>query len=114
MSSSLTIKNSFSNQNVNKFKNSTNSSNITNSKSNIDIDLNSFLQLYDQNIDEYFNRLDSYNGFFTTQQIESVDFSKFEEHVFFDSAVSKVNIAFDKIDIGKSPFFISALFKLRS
>ena len=70
MSSSLTIKNSFNNQNVNKFKNSTNSSNLSNSKSNANIELKSFLQLYDQNINEYFSRLDSYDGFFTTQQIE--------------------------------------------
>ena len=97
MSSSLTIKNSFNNQNVNKFKNSTNSSNLSNSKSNVNIELKSFLQLYDQNINEYFSRLDSYDGFFTTQQIESVDFSKFEEHVFFDSAIEKTNYAFKKI-----------------
>lgn len=97
MSSSLTIKNSFNNQNVNKFKNSTNSSNISRLKSSADIELKSFLQLYDQNINEYFSRLDSYDGFFTTQQIESADFSKFEEHVFFDSAIEKTNYAFKKI-----------------
>jgi len=97
MSSSLTIKNSFNNQNVNKFKNSTNSSNISSSKSSADIELKSFLQLYDQNINEYFSRLDSYDGFFTTQQIESADFNKFEEHVFFDSAIEKTNYAFKKI-----------------
>jgi len=50
-----------------------------------------------QNINEFFGRLDGYDGFFSTQQLEDLDFSKFENHVFFDSAVSKVHYAYEKI-----------------
>lgn len=49
------------------------------------------------NVTEVFKRLDNYEGFFSTQQIESVDYEKFENHVFFDSAVNKVHYAFTKI-----------------
>lgn len=97
MSSSLTIKNSFSNNNINSFKNSVTSSNIASAKSDSSMALKSFLELYDQNENEYFDRLDSYNGFFSTQQIENVDFNNFEEHVFFDSAIEKTNYSFKKI-----------------
>ena len=34
--------------------------------------------------------IDDYNAFFTTQQAEFINYSKFSEHVFFDSAVNKV------------------------
>lgn len=97
MSSNLNIKNSFSNNNVNKFKNSINTSNTIKSKNNSNLEIKSFLDLYDQNINEYFDRLDNYNGFFTTQQIESVNFDNFEEHIFFDSAIEKTNYSFKKI-----------------
>ena len=97
MSSSLTIKNSFSNNNINGFKNSVSSSNIVSAKSDSSMALKSFLELYNQNENEYFDRLDSYDGFFSTQQIESVDFNNFEEHVFFDSAIEKTNYSFKKI-----------------
>ena len=55
------------------------------------------MELYDENINEYFDRLDSYDGFFSTQQIESINFENFEEHVFFDSAIEKTNYSFKKI-----------------
>ena len=97
MSSSLTIKNSYNSANVNKFKNSINSSNIARKKNNSNLEIKSFLELYNQNVNEYFSRLDNYDGFFTTQQIESVDFDRFEEHVFFDSAIEKTNYSFRKI-----------------
>jgi hypothetical protein len=42
-------------------------------------------------------RIDDYNGFFTTQQLENIDYRKFNEHVFFDSAVNKVSYSFDRI-----------------
>ena len=62
-----------------------------------ELELKSFLDLYDNNITEFFDRIDTYDGFFSTQQIESLDYSKFEEHVFFDSAIDKVNYSFSKI-----------------
>ena len=53
--------------------------------------------LFNEDKSEYFGRIDDYEGFFTTQQLVNVDFSKFENHVFFDSAVSKVHYAYRKI-----------------
>ena len=97
MSNNLNIKNSFSSNNINKFKNSINTSNTIASKNKSDLEIKSFLDLYDQNVNEYFDRLDNYNGFFSTQQIESVNFGNFEEHVFFDSAIEKTNYSFKKI-----------------
>lgn len=60
-------------------------------------DIKSFFDIYKNNITHFFERIDNYESFFTTQQIESIDYEKFEEHVFFDSAVEKVNYAFDQI-----------------
>lgn len=48
-------------------------------------------------ISNILSRIDSYNGFFTTQQLENINYNNFNEHVFFDSAVSKVIYAFDRI-----------------
>jgi hypothetical protein len=42
-------------------------------------------------------RVDDYSGLFTTQQLENIDYHKFSNHVFFDSAVSKVSYSFDRI-----------------
>lgn len=42
-------------------------------------------------------RIDDYNGFYTTQQLENIDYSNFKNHVFFDSAVNKATYAFDRI-----------------
>ena len=42
------------------------------------------------------------SGLKSTQEI-SIDYSKFEKHTFFNSAVSKVNIAFDRI-VNEFPF----------
>jgi hypothetical protein len=53
--------------------------------------------LFNEDKSEYFGRIDDYEGLFTTQQLVNVDFSKFENHVFFDSAVSKVHYAYRKI-----------------
>lgn len=49
-----------------------------------------------------FNRIDNYTGYHTTQQIKNKDFSKFKNHVYFDSAVDKVSYAFQ--DIIEFPF----------
>ena len=50
------------------------------------------------NNDSYFlNRVDGYEGLFSTQQLFHLDYSKFENHVYFDSAVDKVNFSFKKI-----------------
>jgi hypothetical protein len=51
----------------------------------------------DNDIVENFERVDTYSGFFTSQQLENLDFSKFENHVFFDSAISKTQYAYQKI-----------------
>ena len=59
-------------------------------------DIKSFFDIYKNNITHFFERIDNYESFFTTQQIESIDYEKFEEHVFFDSAVEKVNYTFKK------------------
>ena len=94
----ISVKNKYENKKVyNQFKNSVNSSNIANVKNNPNLELKSFLELYDENINEYFDRLDNYDGFFSTQQIESINFENFEEHVFFDSAIEKTNYSFKKI-----------------
>ena len=94
----ISVKNKYKNKKVyNQFKNSINSSNIANVKNNSNLEIKSFLDLYDENINEYFDRLDNYDGFFSTQQIESINFENFEEHVFFDSAIEKTNYSFKKI-----------------
>ena len=94
----ISSKNKYENKKVyNQFKNSVNSSNIANVENNPNLEIKSFLELYDQNINEYFDRLDNYDGFFSTQQIESINFENFEEHVFFDSAIEKTNYSFKKI-----------------
>ena len=94
----ISVKNKYENKKVyNQFKNSINSSNIANVKNNSNLEIKSFLELYDENINEYFDRLDNYDGFFSTQQIESINFENFEEHVFFDSAIEKTNYSFKKI-----------------
>lgn len=42
-------------------------------------------------------RIDDYDGFYSTQQLENVNYNDFSEHVFFDSAVNKVAYAFDRL-----------------
>ena len=42
-------------------------------------------------------RIDDYDGFYTTQQLENINYLDFKQHVFFDSAVSKVSYSFDRI-----------------
>lgn len=59
-------------------------------------DFKTFLELYLNNETEFYERIDGYDGFISTQQIESIDYDSFSEHVFFDSAVEKVNYAFSK------------------
>lgn len=54
-------------------------------------------QLSSEELSNIYKRIDSYQGLFTTQQVESVDYNKFNQHVFFDSAVSKVSYSFDRI-----------------
>ena len=59
-------------------------------------DFKTFLDLYLNNEAEFYERIDGYDGFISTQQIESLDYDNFADHVFFDSAVEKVNYAFSK------------------
>lgn len=53
--------------------------------------------LSEEKLSLFIKRLDDYEGYFSTQQLENIDYDKFENHVFFDSAVSKVSYAFDKV-----------------
>ena len=48
-------------------------------------------------VDSHTKRLDDYNGLFSSQQIKNKDFSKFKNHVYFDSAIDKVSYAFNEI-----------------
>ena len=58
--------------------------------------------------DRYFGSTGSFrfaspsDGLTSTQQVD-LDYSKFENHTFFDSGVSKVNVAFDRL-INHFPF----------
>lgn len=53
------------------------------------------LENYNQ---EYFERFDTYEGLFNTQQfLGSIDFADFTKHCFFNSAVSKVEYVFNQI-----------------
>ena len=42
-------------------------------------------------------RIDDYEGLFSTQQLENIDYKDFKNHVFFDSAVNKVSSSFERI-----------------
>ena len=53
--------------------------------------------LSEESLSIFIKRLDDYDGYFSTQQIENIDFEKFQNHVFFDSAVSKTSYAYNKI-----------------
>lgn len=99
MSKSLEIERYYSKRGLKSNKKKTHSDYNTTADvfENKELELKSFLDLYNNNITEFFDRLDSYDGFFSTQQIESLDYSKFEEHIFFDSAIEKVNYSFSKI-----------------
>ena len=54
-------------------------------------------ELSQQDLSNILQRIDSYNGLFTTQQLENIDYKSFKNHVFFDSAVNKVTASFDRI-----------------
>ena len=70
-------------------------SNFKSSKNILDNkDFKTFLDLYLNNEADFYERIDGYDGFISTQQIESIDYENFAEHVFFDSAVEKTNYAF--------------------
>ncbi len=62
-------------------------------------DLNIFTdkELNSENLSYFFKKLDDYDAFFSTQQIQNIDYSKFSNHVFFDSAINKLDFAFKKI-----------------
>ena len=57
-------------------------------------DFKNFVEIYENNVTEFLNRIDDYNGYFSTQQIESLDYEDFSEHVFFDSAVEKTRYSY--------------------
>ena len=80
-----------------KRKNKTNTNTISTADIDSSDNIRSYAELYNNNITEFYNRVDDYDGFFTTQQIESLDYENFANHVFFDSAVEKVNYAYNNI-----------------
>jgi hypothetical protein len=82
------LNNNYYNENYSSGNLNSNSSEKSFSKKN---------NLTEENFSHYFNRIDDYTGFFTTQQLNNIDFSKFENHVFLDSAVEKTNYSFKKI-----------------
>lgn len=103
MSNLISLKSDFANtlQNTNKKKSH---SKFVTSKSLLeDSDFKKFLDLYLTNETEFFERIDGYDGFISTQQIESINYENFAEHVFFDSAVEKVNYSFSK-SINEFPY----------
>ena len=60
-------------------------------------DLNSYEKL-DQNYYTYYvNKIDDYSNFFSSQQFTNIDWNKFENHTFFDSAYDKVQYSIKKI-----------------
>lgn len=65
--------------------------------SNKSTDIIDFSDLNSKDLSRFLKRIDDYDSFFSTAQLENIDFSKFEEHVFFDSAVSKVINSYDRI-----------------
>ena len=103
MSNIVSLKKDFANtiQNTNKRK--SHNKYVTSKKSLENSDFKSFLDLYLSNETDFFERIDGYDGFISTQQIESIDYEDFSNHVFFDSAVEKVNYAFDK-SINEFPY----------
>jgi hypothetical protein len=50
-----------------------------------------------QQLTNIYKKIDDYNGLFTTQQLDNIDFSEFKNHVHFDSAVNKVSFTFDRV-----------------
>lgn len=54
-------------------------------------------QLNSETLSYFLKNLDDYDAFFSTQQLKNIDYSKFSNHVFFDSAVNKLDFAFKKI-----------------
>lgn len=96
MTNLFSAKTSFANsiKDSNKKKSHTNfvsSSNLLENK-----DFKKFIDLYLNDTTEFYERLDGYDGYISTQQVESINYENFEEHVFFDSAVEKTNYAYDK------------------
>ena len=67
---------------------------LNGSKSNNLIEL---ADLSQKDFTKFLQRLDGYNGLYTNSQLGNIDYSRFEEHVFFDSASSKVINAYQDI-----------------
>ena len=80
------LQNSFNEENINNFLN-TNKSN----------DLISLVDLSKKDFTKFLQRLDGYNGLYSSSQLENIKYENFEEHVFFDSAADKLISAYQKI-----------------
>ena len=80
------LQNSFNEENINNFLN-TNKSN----------DLISLVDLSNKDFTKFLQRLDGYNGLYSSSQLENIKYENFEEHVFFDSAADKLISAYQKI-----------------
>lgn len=60
-------------------------------------DLNSYEKLDQDYFTYYVNKIDDYASFFSSQQFTNIDWDKFENHTFFDSAYDKVQYSIKKI-----------------
>lgn len=96
MTNLFSAKSSFANSIKNSHKKNSHTKFISSSNLLENSDFKKFLELYLNDTTEFFERLDGYDGFISTQQVESINYENFEEHVFFDSAVEKINYAYDQ------------------
>ena len=89
MSNLISLKSDFANtlQNTNKKK--SHSKFVTSKNLLENVDFKKFLDLYLSNETDFFERIDGYDGFISTQQIESIDYENFAEHVFLIQLLKK-------------------------
>ena len=87
-----------------KLKLASSYSNISKDNS-VNIEKNTLFDLgFEAELLSSLSKLDDYSGIFSTSQLkDSIDFSSFENHIFYDSAEAKTNYAFSRI-INNFPF----------
>ena len=83
------MRKSFRNTKKLKSKKSLNSTLFNDTQENSNLKSNSSnkslsksLNTKENDLSYYLNRIEDYTGFFTTQQLNNIDFSRFENHVF--------------------------------
>ena len=80
MSKKPNIEKYFNNQSL-KRKNRSHSQFLSSEDIDSTNDINSYSELYNNNISEFYSRIDDYEGYFTTQQIESIDYTHGKNHL---------------------------------